>query len=73
MHELNPVTQSYERKMQSFRIFLSGDGSEVLWGCKGRVWLDLESLLYEANVVSRAVWSNERGKKWVWDRLYRGT
>jgi hypothetical protein len=68
MYELNPATHSYERKLQPFRIFPSGDGSEVLWGCKGRVWLDFESLC-----KNHVVWSNDRGKKWVWDRLYRGT
>jgi hypothetical protein len=68
MYELNPATHSYERKLQPFRIFPSGDGSEVLWGCKGRVWLDFESLF-----KNHVVWSNDRGKKWVWDRLYRGT
>ena len=57
-------TNLWERKLKPFRIGPSADGRDLLWGCKGNVWLDLQTcsqteVVYVAPAVLICVITNK--------------
>ena len=51
------------RRKNDYDIAISLDGSQILWGMRGKVRLDIDS-----TSCTQAVWRSEKGTVWVWRR-----
>ncbi|CAE8583325.1 unnamed protein product [Polarella glacialis] len=50
-------------RKNEFKITVSADGTEIMWGSAGQVWLEKESLS-----DTGVVWRSDRGRSWRWHR-----